>query len=201
MFEYLMPNLWMKRFPDTLLDQTICAAVKCQRRYGAESKIPWGTSESASSAKTECDDYRYYAFGVPALAANPEQERAWVVAPYATLLALAVAPRRAIQNLQAQVERGWLGKYGFYEAADFSNGGNRETLVRIFMAHHHGMSLLALDNVLHGNCMQERFHREPMIEATALLLHERPARSASHRRPGSDLPPVTAARQRARTAA
>ncbi len=178
MFEYLMPNLWMKQYPDTLLSQTARAAVLQHQEYGRTSNIPWGISESACAEKVEGGDYRYHAFGVPDLAANPEQERSRVVAPYAALLALSVAPRKAIENLQSQVSRGWLSRYGFYEAADFTSGSDQETLVRIFMAHHQGMSLLALNNVLHENCMAERFHREPMIEAVALLLREPVVRHA-----------------------
>ncbi len=178
MFEYLMPNLWMKRYPDTLLDQAACNSVHCQRQYGANFGMPWGISESACATKVPDNDYRYYAFGIPDLAANPEQDRPWVIAPYATLLALDVDPRAAIVNLQEQVRRGWLAPYGFYEAADFL-GGASETVVRIFMAHHHGMSLVALTNLLYEDRMRERFHREPMIEATALLLHERKARVAA----------------------
>ena len=195
MFEYLMPNLWMKRYPDTLLDQTACNAVRCQRQYGTNFGMPWGISESACATKVHDDDYRYYAFGIPDLAANPEQDRPWVIAPYATMLALDVDPRAAIENLQDQIRRGWLAPHGFYEAADFLGSTNRETLVRIFMAHHHGMSLVALSNLLHDDRMRERFHREPMIEATALLLHERRARFAAPKTPldralGNPHPPL-----------
>jgi len=180
MFEYLMPNLWMRRYADTLLDQSASAAVRCQQRYGRMLNIPWGVSECAAAERINGEDHRYYAFGVPDLAANPEQDRACVIAPYASLLALAVEPRRAIRNLEEQARRGWLARYGFYESADFADG-SQETLVKVFMAHHHGMSLVALDNLLNEGCMQERFHREPMIEATALLLHERAARRATAR--------------------
>ncbi len=200
-FEYLMPNLWMKQYPDTLLSQTARAAVLQHQEYGRTSNIPWGISESASAEKVEGGDYRYHAFGVPDLAANPEQERSRVVAPYAALLALSVAPRAAIDNLQLQVSRGWLARYGFYEAADFTAGSDQETLVRIFMAHHHGMSLLALDNLLHENCMAERFHKEPMIEAVALLLHEPVVRHASSLPRESGYEAVSEKKRLVRTAA
>ena len=169
MFEYLMPNLWIRRYADTLLDQSIVGAVACQERVGRQLGRPWGVSECASAEKVAGGDHRYYAFGVPDLAANPEQEQACVIAPYATILALAVEPRRAIQNLRKQVERGWLGQYGFYESADFGCNSERETIVRVYMAHHHGMSLVAIDNLLNESRMQERFHREPMIEAVTLV--------------------------------
>ncbi len=183
MFEYLMPHLWLRRYADTLLDQTLVGAVNCQEQYGRAMNLPWGVSECAGAEKVDGGDHRYYAFGVPDLAANPDQSHSWVIAPYATLLALDVSQRSAIRNLQSQAKRGWLGPFGFYESADFSPNAERETIVKVYMAHHHGMSLVALDNVLNNGVMQQRFHRDPMIESTALLLHEKPARRAPKRKP------------------
>jgi len=201
MFEYLMPNLWMKQYPDTLFSQTARAAVLRHQEYGRACDIPWGISESACAEKVESGDYRYYAFGVRELAANPEQESSRVVAPYAALLALSVAPRAAIENLQAQVARGWLARYGFYEAADFTGSSQQETVVRIFMSHHQGMSLFSLNNVLHENCMSERFHREPMIDAVALLLQERCVRHALAQRNDSRSEVVGGKKELVRTVA
>ncbi len=173
MFEYLMPLLWLKLYPDTLLDQTARGAVKAQQAYGAVHRIPWGVSESACAESDGGSEYRYYAFGVPGLRLNRGPEDHLVTAPYATILAMMIDPKRAIQNLRRQAERGWLTRYGFYEAVDFSRPAGQETVVKSFMAHHQGMSLLALDNALNRNCMQNRFHREPIVQSTELLLNEK----------------------------
>jgi len=179
MFEYLMPFLWLKLFPGTLLDQTARGVMKAQRAYGAAHSVPWGVSESACAEIAEGSEYRYYAFGVPALRLNRGPEHHVVIAPYAAALAMMIDPKRAAQNLRNQAGRGWLTRYGFYEAADFSRPKGQETLVKSFMAHHQGMSLLALDNALHSNCMQNRFHQEPIVQSAELLLHEKLPASVS----------------------
>jgi cyclic beta-1,2-glucan synthetase len=178
MFEYLMPMLWLRNHPGTLLDETARGAVKYQQHYGAARRVPWGISECASSEREYGPEFRYHAFGVPALALDPEVDARLVVAPYASVLALMTCPKQAAANMRRMASRGWLGTYGFYESADFGavKGAGlkgKETLVRAFMAHHQGMSLLALDNALNRNCMSKRFHREPMVQATELLLQER----------------------------
>ncbi len=182
MFEYLMPLLWMKSFPGSLLDRGIRGAVKCQRRFAKRRGVPWGVSECACSERIE-GDFRYHAFGIPDLALRPVTETSLVIAPYASVLALMTQPCEAAANLQAQAARGWLGALGFHEAADFGDSGTREKMVPVYMAHHQGMSLVALDNVLNGDRMRERFHREPMVQATELLLHERVGRAVPVEKP------------------
>ncbi len=179
MFEYLLPAVWMRWYPETLLQRSMEAAVAIQQAYAAEHRVPWGVSECAFAVQDENGVYGYRAFGVPALAVQQEEER-MVVAPYATMLALDVDPEAAIRNLRWMNRKGLLGRYGFYEAIDFS--GERRTpprtiaVVRQWMAHHQGMSLLAVANFLRRGVVRNWFHSDARVQATELLLQERPIR-------------------------
>ena len=178
MFEYLMPGLWMRSYPDTLLERSKEAAVQAQQAYAANKHVPWGISESAFAETDEEGSYSYRAFGVPQLALQQDEERL-VVAPYATMLALAVAPSAAIKNLRWMTRKGWFGAYGFYESADFTPNPHQKrrqgyVLVRSWMTHHQGMSLLSIANFLKGGMVQNWFHRDARVQATELLLQERP---------------------------
>jgi cyclic beta-1,2-glucan synthetase len=179
MFEYAMPALFMKSSDHTLLGASIQRAVRIQQLYGRERGVPWGMSEAAYSACDETQGRRYQAFGVPDLAMK--RMHAWdlVVAPYATLLALMIDRAAALDNLRSMASRGYLGRYGFYESIDCRGQGvdlDRATpprTVPLFMAHHQGMSLMALGNALCDNAMQRRFHTEPIVLTAELLLQER----------------------------
>ena len=177
MFEYLMPLLVMPTYGDTLLDQTYKAAVERQIEYGKKRGVPWGVSESGYNAIDAHLNYQYRAFGVPGLGLKRGLGEDLVVAPYASALALMVAPEQACQNLQRLSGEGFEGKYGFYEAIDYTPSrlprGQSNAVVRSFMAHHQGMSLLSLDYLLLNRPMQKRFASDPMIQATLLLLQER----------------------------
>ena len=177
MFEYLMPRLLIRGFPATLLTESYRTAVDRQIEYGRECKVPWGISESAHSVMDAELNYQYQAFGVPGLGLKRGLAKDLVVAPYATLLALPIRPRQAIANLQRLAGLGATGRHGYYEAIDYSIGRThaerRGVMVKCYMAHHHGMSLLALDNCLLDEPMTRRFHAEPMVRATELLLQER----------------------------
>ncbi|MFO8005386.1 GH36-type glycosyl hydrolase domain-containing protein [Thioalkalivibrio sp.] len=177
MFEYLMPQLIMPSYADTLLDQTCKAAVSRQIEYGRQRAVPWGISESCYSATDIHQVYQYRAFGVPGLGLKRGLADDLVIAPYASALALTVAPQEACRNLQALADQGFLGAYGFYEAIDYTSTrvphGNPHAVVRAFMAHHQGMSLLALAHVLLDQPMQRRFLSDPLVRATELLLQER----------------------------
>jgi cyclic beta-1,2-glucan synthetase len=177
MFEYLMPLLVTRRYPQTLLDETYDSVVEHQIAYGARRGVPWGISESAFNILDLALNYQYRAFGVPGLGLKPGLGSDLVVAPYATVLALAVAPGTALANLRALAREGMDGRFGYYEAIDYTPTrvppGRNAVVVRAFMAHHQGMSLVALDNALHGDAMVRRFHAEPRIRATELLLQER----------------------------
>jgi hypothetical protein len=171
MFEYLMPMLWMKTWPGTLLDRSAHAVVRCQQAYGKEQRIPWGISESAFLDRDAEGNYQYHAFGLPSLALRRDHTEHLVIAPYAAALALGAEPRRALSNLRIEARRGWLGEYGFYDAVEMAEG--RAHPIKTFMAHHLGMTLLVIDNALNEGAMQRRFHADPVVQAAELLLQER----------------------------
>jgi cyclic beta-1,2-glucan synthetase len=177
MFEYLMPRLLLASFPDTLLDESQRAAVTCQVEYGRQRRVPWGISESAFSAMDADLNYQYQAFGVPGLGFKRGLAKDLVIAPYATALAVVVCPKLAVRNFRQLAQEGGEGSYGFYEAIDYTpdrvQRERRPVVVKCFMAHHQGMSLVALTNALLNNPIPRRFHAEPMVRATELLLQER----------------------------
>jgi hypothetical protein len=179
MFEYLMPAIWLRNYPNTLLDRTSLAAVRSQQEYAASKGIPWGISESACSKRNEAGDYHYEAFGVPNLALKRSESESMVVSPYSTFLSLNVDGKAALANLHRMNALGWFGSYGFLEAADYTPGrkrffGPRFELVGSWMVHHQGMSLLSLANFLCDNVIQRWFHSDRRVRATELLLQERP---------------------------
>lgn len=177
MFEFLMPLLVMRNYEGTLLDETYHSVVEVQRKYGLEHNVPWGISESGFHAFDPQLNYQYKAFGVPGLGLKRGLIQDLVIAPYASFLALLVSPREAVSNIFAMEQKGFGGRYGLYEAVDFTSErvpvGGSFKLVQSFMAHHQGMSLLAIDNVLFENVMQQRLHSEALIQSTELLLQER----------------------------
>jgi len=177
MFEYLMPLLVMPSHENTLLDQTCQAAVDRQIEYGKQRGVPWGISESGYNTVDVHMNYQYRAFGVPGLGFKRGLAEDLVIAPYASALALMVAPEAACLNLQRLAAAGLAGKFGFFEAIDYTPSrlprGQASAVVRSFMAHHQGMSFLALAHVLLDRPMQKRFEAAPLFQATALLLQER----------------------------
>jgi cyclic beta-1,2-glucan synthetase len=176
MFEYLMPTLWMKTYPRTILDESVRAVIEIQQIHCRRKNIPWGISESATAETDSQGCYQYRAFGLPALALKRAKMRAHVISPYATFLALEAHPVAATRNLHTIWKRGWVGKYGFYEAIDFQesgSGGFEARVVKSWMAHHHAMSLMAVANRLRPSLFQQYFHAEPQVIATELLLHEK----------------------------
>ena len=193
-FEYLMPALWMRPPPGTLLDAAEAACVRRQRAFGAAHDLPWGVSESSYARRDPHGGYRYHAFGVPDLAlAHPPTDRR-VVAPYATHLGLLRAPAAATAALRRFARLGAYGPLGFYEAVDATPAhlpaGTSATVVRTWMAHHQGMSFLALCHVLDGPRFVERFHADARVAAHAPLLAERiPTDAPVRRRPRPARPP------------
>jgi hypothetical protein len=170
MFEYLMPMLWMRHYPGTITERSVRAVVRVQRAYARRKGVPWGISESA--CRTGADATGGYApFGIPALAMKRTDSKMLVISPYSTVLAASADPVESLKNLRQMEAYGWTGRYGFYEAIDYSCSGGE--VIRSWMAHHQGMSLLAIVNVLFNNPMQRYFHAEPHVVATELLLHER----------------------------
>ncbi len=177
MFEYLMPQLVMPSYPDTLLDQTSRHAVDAQIAHGNDRAVPWGVSESGYNAVDARMNYQYRAFGVPGLGLKRGLGQDLVIAPYASMMALMVAPEAACQNLQRLTALGFGGEFGLYEAIDYTRTrvphGQDYVVVRSFMAHHQGMGLLALDHLLRQQPMQRRFVADTQFQATLLLLQER----------------------------
>ncbi len=178
MFEYLMPLLVMRSYPSTLLDETYDAVVRRQIDYGAQRGVPWGISECAYNAQDLEGNYQYRAFGVPGLGLKRGLADDLVVAPYASILAAPIAPTDVVANLERLRSEGMTGRYGYYEAIDYTPervppDTKPGVVLPTYMAHHQGMSLLALDNVLNGSPMQNRFHADPRIQAAELLLQER----------------------------
>lgn len=178
MFEYLMPALWVKHFPSTLLESSLAGAVACQKAYVEQFKIPWGISEGASIQKNDSGHFEYYAFGIPPLALKANHPGKIVITPYAAALALTTNPVDALENLREMDARGWSGQYGFYESADYTPAkGDLEgsfEVVPSWMAHHQGMILLSICNLLSNSVFQELFHCEVRVAATERILHERP---------------------------
>ena len=180
LFEYLMPLLLMRSYPATLLDTSCRMAVRRQIHYGASRGTPWGISESAYTAVDRHGNYQYKAFGVPGLGLKRGLGDELVVAPYASALAVMVDPARSARNLRRLAEAGLLGDYGFYEAIDYTDRGSGAprtamtgVVVPAFFAHHAGMSLIAIANAITRDRMIERFHADPRVRATELLLQER----------------------------
>ncbi|WP_296554946.1 glucoamylase family protein [Pigmentiphaga sp.] len=190
MFEYLMPSLVMRAPVGSLLEQTNRMVVRRQRQYAEELDLPWGISESAYNARDMAFTYQYLNFGVPGLGLKRGLSEDWVVAPYATALAAMIDPEAAQENFIRLAQLGARGRHGFYEALDFTPSRLRENatvaIVRSFMAHHQGMTIVAIANALHGGRIRDRFHREPMIQACGSLLQERVPRDVALARPRAE---------------
>jgi cyclic beta-1,2-glucan synthetase len=190
MFEYLMPSLVMRAPAGSILEHTSRLIVQRQISYADELGLPWGISESAYHARDLEFTYQYSNFGVPGLGLKRGLGADAVIAPYATALAAMVDPKEATRNLARLAELGALGRYGFYEALDYTRSrlpdSSRFAVVRAFMAHHQGMTIVAITNVVLHGIMRSRFHAEPRIQATELLLQERSPRDVSVAHPRAE---------------
>ena len=176
MFEYLMPSLVIRAPAASLIEQTNRLIVRRQIEYGTTLKMPWGVSESAYNVRDLEFTYQYSNFGIPGLGLKRGLANNAVIAPYATALASMVDPQAAARNFERLRAIGARGRYGFYEALDFTPtrvpDGEQVAIVRAFMAHHQGMTIVAIANVLLDGTMRARFHSEPIVQATELLLQE-----------------------------
>ncbi|HXD43333.1 MAG TPA: glucoamylase family protein, partial [Ramlibacter sp.] len=190
MFEYLMPSLVMRAPAGSLLEQTYRLVVRRQQAYGEALDIPWGISESAYNARDMEFTYQYSNFGVPGLGLKRGLAEDIVIAPYATGLAAMVDAAGALRNYERLAGMGAAGRYGFYEALDFTRARLPDdagfAIVRCFMAHHQGMTIVSIANALHDGRMRERFHREPMIQACELLMQERMPRDVAVAHPRAE---------------
>ena len=190
MFEYLMPELVMREPAGSLLEQTSRLVVRRQITYGGERGVPWGVSESGYNARDLEMTYQYSSFGVPGLGLRRGLNEDVVIAPYATGLATMIDPAEAVENFRRLAAAGASGAYGLYEALDYTAPRLPEAgevaVVRAYMAHHQGMIVVAIANALHGGMMRARFHAEPSVQATELLLQERTPRDVAVARPRTD---------------
>ncbi|MBC2399085.1 GH36-type glycosyl hydrolase domain-containing protein [Clostridium tetanomorphum] len=177
MFEYLMPLLIMKSYPDTLLDNTYNFVVDSQKFYGNLREVPWGISESSFYAFDVNLNYQYKAFGVPGVGLKRGLSNELVISPYSSIMALQVNRKDSFLNIKKMIEKGFEGRYGLYEAIDYTKErlpkGKEFAIIKSYMVHHEGMSLMALDNILRKNILQSRFHRDPKVRAAELLLQEK----------------------------
>ncbi len=192
MFEYLMPLLVMPSYDNTLLDQSCKGAVSRQIEYGRHRGVPWGVSESGYNSFDVGHNYQYRAFGVPGLGFKRGLVDDLVVAPYASALALLVAPEKACMNLQRLSREGFEGNYGLYEAIDYTTSrvptGESSAVIRSFMAHHQGMSFLSFASRILNQPMQKRFESIPLIRATVLLLEEKIPRVSTVHSHAAEMP-------------
>ena len=190
MFEYLMPALVMRAHPLSLMDQTYRLVVARQISYAAGRGVPWGISESAFNARDVEQTYQYSSFGIPGLGLKRGLNEDIVIAPYATGLAAMVEPQAAVRNFEHLQRAGAAGELGFREALDYTPRrlpeGVSVAVVMSYMAHHQGMLLVAIGNVLNGSLMVERFHADPIVRATELLLQERMPRDVLVARPRAE---------------
>lgn len=190
MFEYLMPSLIMRAPAGSLLAQTNQLIVKCQQEYADKLGIPWGISESGYNARDIEFTYQYSNFGVPGLGLKRGLADNTVIAPYATGLAAMVNPQAAVDNFKRLNEMGACARFGFYEALDFTPSRlpleSTFALVKSYMAHHQGMTIVSIANTLNNSQFRQRFHQEPMIKACELLLQERVPRDVSTSHPRAE---------------
>jgi len=179
MFEYLMPFLVMRDYPTTILGRTGRAVVEAQIHYARRQSVPWGISESAYSGVDFEKTYQYRAFGVPGLGLKRGLSEDLVISPYSTFLALPLAPSidSCITNLKRIEAEGARGAYGFFESVDYTPGrtlrADGKHIVQSFFAHHQGMSLVSINNVINDGIMVDRFHAQPIVRSAELLLHEK----------------------------
>ncbi len=177
MFEYLMPNLVMRNYENTLLDETYRAVIRRQIQYGKQHNLAWGVSESAYNARDLQLNFQYGPFGVPGLGLKRGLGEDLVVSPYSTALAIQFFPKESMENLFRLAREGMFSHYGFFEAVDYTRSrlpaGQNSARIQSYMSHHQGMILTTIDNFLNEDAMIERFHREPTVESAELLLQER----------------------------
>ena len=176
-FEYLMPNINIRNYKGSLLDESSRFLILNQKEYAKKLGIPWGISESAFNVKDLNLNYQYKAFGIPNLGLKRGLEDEIVVSPYSTFLSLDYEKEEAVKNLRELEKYGMIGEYGFYEALDFTKERLRKdedyAQVKTYMAHHQGLILLSINNYLNNRILQKRFYSNPEIKAIDILLHER----------------------------
>ncbi len=176
-FEYLMPNINIPKLPGSIISESSLFAIMSQQEYAKSLKLPWGISESAFNLKDLNNNYQYKAFGIPWLGLKRGLADEFVIAPYASILAINDCPKETIANLKILENEGMYNKYGFYESIDYTltrlNKGQKSAVVKTYMAHHQGLILLSINNLFNNNIMQDRFMENPEIKSVEILLEER----------------------------
>ena len=183
MFEYLMPGLVIAEPTGSVLADACNMALREQIAFATALQVPWGISESAYAARDDTLAYQYAPQGVPRLALRRTPTDELVVAPYASVMAAQVEPLAAWRNLCALETLGARQRYGLVDALDYSPARQTTTgavtLVASFMAHHQGMSIAALSNLLLGGVVQRWGMANPRLQAVGSILHERTPREIS----------------------
>ena len=176
-FEYLMPNINIKKYSGSLLDESCKFMIMSQKKYCDKLQIPWGISEAAFNLKDLNSNYQYKAFGIPWLGLKRGLVDDIVVSSYGSILAITEEPKEVLKNIKILKKYNMYGKYGLYESIDFTPerlGNNQKyEVVKTYMAHHQGLILLSINNLVNNNILQERFHQNPEIKSVDILLQEK----------------------------
>ena len=169
-FEYLMPCVNIPSYETSLLDESCRFSILSQRKYAKKLGIPWGISESAYNKKDFKGNYQYKTFGLPWLGLKRDLDDEIVISPYSTAMALTFYPKEAIDNLILIDKNLGTGKYGFYESIDYKP---KKAINKTFMAHHQGLILSSINNLINDNIFQKRFMRNAQIQGIEVLLEEK----------------------------
>ena len=176
-FEYFMPYLFMKSYEYTLIDQSMFLCEYSQIKYAKKYKVPFGISESAYAKRDTDLNYQYKSFGIPWLGLKRGLNSSLVVAPYASILMLEVAPKKVYDNLVRLKKLGIYSSFGFYESIDYTKENLHDNvdseIIRTYMAHHQGMALTAINNYINHGIVRNRFHSDAGVKASEILLKER----------------------------
>ena len=176
-FEYFMPYLFMKSYEYTLIDQSMFLCEYSQIKYAKKYKVPFGISESAYAKRDTDLNYQYKSFGIPWLGLKRGLNSSLVVAPYASILMLEVAPKKVYDNLVRLKKLGLYSSFGFYESIDYTKENLHDNvdseIIRTYMAHHQGMALTAINNYINHGIVRNRFHSDAGVKASEILLKER----------------------------
>ena len=175
-FEYLMPNINIPKYKGSLLDESCKFMMMSQMKYAEEMHLPFGVSEAAFNLKDLQSNYQYKAFGIPWLGLKRGLADEMVVSSYGSMLAITDIPKEVVKNLKVLEQYGMYNKYGFYESLDFTpervRKGKKAEVVKTYMAHHQGLILLSINNLINQLILQKRFTKNPEIQAVTILLQE-----------------------------
>ena len=175
-FEYLMPNMNIPKYKGSLLDESCKFMMMSQMKYAEEMHLPFGVSEAAFNLKDLQSNYQYKAFGIPWLGLKRGLADEMVVSSYGSMLAITDIPKEVVKNLKVLEQYGMYSKYGFYESLDFTpervRKGKKAEVVKTYMAHHQGLILLSINNLINQLILQKRFTKNPEIQAVTILLQE-----------------------------